>query len=227
MNQRALILTTVLLLGTHVAARSQITHATDSGAHGVLVLQTSPPGAEAFLDDRFVGMTPLLDSTLVPGGHRISVYVPSRLTWNAVSAAESISVDPGSRIERSFILPIPVLTGLSSAAWGAVPSDTPVVRSVLRRFPEPASEIPRGLIRRNEGLTTREWWTAGSAGAGVVSGIAAAALKAKANAANDDFLAFGNPGARDRAARLDRQAAIALAVAEVSACLLAYLLLAD
>ena len=100
-----------------------------------------------------------------------------------------------------------------------------IMRAVLKKLWQ--SEAPEGaLVNESTGdRSSLRLYVAG--GATLLSGIAAAYFKIRADNRNADFLAHGSPALRDETRRLDTAAAISLLATEIGFGFLTYFLLAD
>ena len=84
-----------------------------------------------------------------------------------------------------------------------------------------------GDILVGDGAATDHYLTYASGAAMIVSGVASAYLKDRANRNFDSYLRTSNPADLSSTRRLDREAAAALIVSQISFAILAYLLLSE
>ncbi len=157
----------------------------------------------------------------------------------------SIQSDPpdGIVVYRGRILgETPLFTRLSSPLAG----DLRIEREGFDSLQVPVSEIQKGLVRvklrakngmagsvPGDGLALAEngatdhWLTYASGATMIVSGVASAYLKDRANRHFDAYSLTGSPADLSRTRTLDRQAAATLILSEISFAVLTYLLLSD
>jgi len=260
---RALLLLTMISAGAAAARAAWADTVQAAMPAGTLSVRSVPEGAEVVLDSVSVGVTPVVHLGLPPGMYSLRVYAPSRRSWEAVVAAESLSIRSGDTVERTFSLqPFGMLRSIPSGVvvrqgatfLGVTPFDLRAVPggggmlelkadgylplevapdslqsgSIIRLRPGSAKEMPAGdLVAASPQASDRRWYTIGSAGVLVLSGVLAAYWKDQANREYDVYLATRNPALLDSTHRLDRGAGIALAVTQLSFLVLSYLLLSE
>ncbi|MDP2886498.1 MAG: PEGA domain-containing protein [Ignavibacteria bacterium] len=86
---------------------------------------------------------------------------------------------------------------------------------------------PADILVGNGAAATDHWLTYASGAASIVSGVASAYLKDRANRNFDSYLRTNNPADLSSTRRLDREAAAALIISQISFALLAYVLLSE
>lgn len=64
-----------------------------------LVIRSTPPGSDVYLDDRFVGRTPLNTDGILPGQHLLRI---EKAYFSPVTA--EINLDPGAAFEKTYTL---------------------------------------------------------------------------------------------------------------------------
>jgi hypothetical protein len=73
--------------------------AIQEGSAALLYVQSSPAGAEVYLDGQLVTTTPFQLSEITPGQHTIRIELQGYRTWSSL-----ISVEPGARIRIAAAL---------------------------------------------------------------------------------------------------------------------------
>jgi hypothetical protein len=101
------------------------------------------------------------------------------------------------------------------------------IRLHLRPIEIPGAALSAGDLRGPDLLATDHWPTYVSGLAMIVSGVTSAYLKDQANKEFDRYLVSKNPASLSTTNRLDRGAAISLAISQISFVVLSYLLLSE
>lgn len=100
------------VVSLHAQKREQIL-----GWSGVVSIETVPSGAEVYVNDQFLGRSPLDSVTLRAGFLVVSCYYPSRLDWNAGLVTDTLHLQPDSLLRRQYIMPsVFVLRSIPSGA---------------------------------------------------------------------------------------------------------------
>jgi hypothetical protein len=102
-----------------------------------------------------------------------------------------------------------------------------LIRVRLRSRSGVEGSVPGDGLVMNENLATDHWLTYASGTTMIFSGVVSAYLKDRANRHFDAYSLTNNPADLSRTRTLDRQAATALIISEISFAVLAYLLLSD
>jgi hypothetical protein len=69
-----------------------------------VTILTDPPGADLFIDSMYVGKSPLKQSGVTDGTHRIKVFSPSVFSWNATVVEDTLRVVAGQHVEKRFVM---------------------------------------------------------------------------------------------------------------------------
>jgi hypothetical protein len=233
---------------------------------GTLRIISEPSGADVYIDTLYVGKTPLHSIPLPDGFHRVRLYYPSVMAWNAITREDSVTLV--SRRETEKFVELGTVATIQSVPSGGTVNYhgtdlglTPLYLSSLTRLSgdlliqKEGFEPQRVALGEREGkaliavlhpkqrsiglpsdevslydqqaVSPQSWpfYVAGSTM--IVSGVLSAYLKDQANREFDRHLQSGDPAALSATRRLDRAAAISLAVSQVSFLVLSYLLLSD
>lgn len=162
-----------------------------------------------------------------------------------VGEAITVQSDPSDgivRYEGRMLGSTPLYTQFTSPLAG----DLMIEHEGYDSLRVPTAEIKKGLIRvklhsrtggegsvpgdwlvTNESAPTDHWLTYASGATMIVSGVASAYLKDRANRHFDAFSLTNNPADLSRTRTLDRQAATTFIISEISFAVLTYLLLSD
>jgi hypothetical protein len=167
-----------------------------------LTVTTSLPGARVYLDSLFVGVTPSRDIIVKPGNYLLKVLNPHVASWEASSIVRNTSILPGERLELNFQIPNMALTVPPKANDNAI---------LLTRADPTSSFTPLYA----------------AVGTGLLSGVASAFLKQKADRVFDDYQQTSDPSLLDNTRRYDRWSGVALMIFELSFAALTYLLLSE
>ena len=71
---------------------------------GRLSVYSEPTGAEMYLDSSYVGRTPVAESEVLEGMHRIRLFTPSARDWNAIPRFETVRVAEGEQVRKTVEL---------------------------------------------------------------------------------------------------------------------------
>lgn len=167
-----------------------------------LGVTTSLPGARVYLDTLFVGVTPFHSMIIKPGNYVLKILNPYVANWEASNIVRDISIFPGEKIELDFQIP----------KVAAMPPPKATDRAILLSKTDVTSSNTRLYV---------------VAGAGLLSGIAAAYFKQKADRVFDDYQQTSDPSLLENTRRYDRWSGVALMIFELSFAALTYLLLSE
>jgi hypothetical protein len=109
--------------------------ATPSAINGTLSIRSSPSGAQVFLDNRLVGITPVSISTVVPGQFGLILKMDGYADYT-----NQVQIAAGMTTSASITL-VPLVTASPTASPSSVPSSVPAET----RTPLPWFLVPAGL----------------------------------------------------------------------------------
>jgi len=166
--------------------------------------------AIVIIDSVRAGVTPLHLGSIVPGLHRISLFHPDLANWLTGSVRDTFSVTSGETRLLKYTIPV----------FG----DTSLARSPVIRPQNLGSDpVFQNSSVFNSGPT--KLYIAG--GATVVTGVAAAYFKIKADNRYDEFLGTDNVLLRNESKKLDTAAAFFLVATQIGLAFFIYYLLSE
>lgn len=69
-----------------------------------VTIVTEPIGADIYIDSMFVGKSPVLNTSLQRGTHRIKAFYPSVFSWNATVLQDSLEVVEAGNLQKRMVL---------------------------------------------------------------------------------------------------------------------------
>ncbi|HEY0707052.1 MAG TPA: PEGA domain-containing protein, partial [Polyangia bacterium] len=139
---------------------------------GRVQITTSPPNARVSIDNAYLGVTPLLSGTLIPGAHRIRVEADGRFPWVStveVRSGKELGINlTESNLPRRRLWP-------GTAAYGA--AGVSLAAAAAGGFLGVLSQVnPSGESRASaqRDLEQKQKLAAGATGAFITAGVAAA-----------------------------------------------------
>ena len=166
--------------------------------------------AIVIIDSARAGVTPLLVDSITPGMHRITLLHPDIANWQTGSVRDTFSVQRGEIRVLKYTIP--------------VFSDTSGARSPVFR-PQNMGSDPVFLNSAVFNSGTSRLYIAG--GATVLTGIAAAYFKIKADNRYDEFVNTNNVLLQNESKSLDTTAALFLAATQIGLAFFIYYLLSE
>ena len=201
------ILLSATILGPLSSSGTAAPSVADSSSITVLANFDS---AAVFIDSIFVGVTPLHMDTLSAGIHQIRLFHPDQANWLTGSVRDTFSIH--ERESRVLMYTLPVF------------GDTSGGKSLVLR---PQKLGPESVFQNAYQFSSGSLRLYLSGGAAVLSGVAAAYFKIRADNRYNDFLVSNDALLRSESKNLDTTAALFLVATQVGLALFIYYLMSE
>jgi hypothetical protein len=112
-------------------------------------IRTDPPGADLFIDSMYVGKSPVNQSGIQQGVHRIRAFAPSVFSWNATVVEDTLQIVSGQHVEKRLVLARTYNVQTEPAGGTVLLNDKPV--GVTPLYFIGSSELAGNLTIRKRG----------------------------------------------------------------------------